>query len=154
MVAALPFRMLCRMYGARAAYFLMLHSRIATKDEKYRLQEFTCYTTMLRLVALWFLIEIGLGSRCSTQAVKNGNIRHMKDVTDCLAETGYEGMLSAESLLENLALFASYLTAKWVVIDEEGSSREGCIQEELNAQSQLTFDFLYDMVDWLRSKGL
>ena len=37
----LPFRMLCRKYGATAAYTPMLHSRIFTESEKYRNEEFT-----------------------------------------------------------------------------------------------------------------
>lgn len=37
----LPFRMLCRKYGAEAAYTPMLHSRIFTENEKYRMTEFT-----------------------------------------------------------------------------------------------------------------
>lgn len=37
----LPFRMLCRRYGAEAAYTPMLHSRIFTESEKYRNEEFT-----------------------------------------------------------------------------------------------------------------
>lgn len=37
----LPFRMLCRKYGAEAAYTPMLHSRIFTETAKYRDQEFT-----------------------------------------------------------------------------------------------------------------
>lgn len=37
----LPFRMLCRKYGAQAAYTPMLHSRIFCETEKYRSQEFT-----------------------------------------------------------------------------------------------------------------
>ncbi|KAL2486307.1 FMN-linked oxidoreductase superfamily protein [Abeliophyllum distichum] len=34
----LPFRMLCRKYGAQAAYTPMLHSRIFTENEKYRVR--------------------------------------------------------------------------------------------------------------------
>lgn len=37
----LPFRMLCRKYGAQAAYTPMLHARIFSENEKYRSQEFT-----------------------------------------------------------------------------------------------------------------
>ena len=37
----LPFRMLCRKYGATAAYTPMLHSRIFNETEKYRKEEFT-----------------------------------------------------------------------------------------------------------------
>ncbi|CAL9129414.1 unnamed protein product [Musa textilis] len=40
----------------------------------------------------------------------NGNIRHMGDVYDCLDHTGADGVLSAESLLENPALFAGFRT--------------------------------------------
>jgi hypothetical protein len=37
----LPFRMLCRRYGAGAAYTPMLHSRIFSENEKHRDMEFT-----------------------------------------------------------------------------------------------------------------
>jgi tRNA-dihydrouridine synthase 1 len=37
----LPFRMLCRRYGATAAYTPMLHSRIFSENEKHRDMEFT-----------------------------------------------------------------------------------------------------------------
>lgn len=37
----LPFRILCRKYGAQAAYTPMLHSRIFYDNKKYRSQEFT-----------------------------------------------------------------------------------------------------------------
>ena len=35
----------------------------------------------------------------------NGNIRNLQDVHDCIAYTGAEGVMSAESLLEDPALF-------------------------------------------------
>ncbi|KAJ0450444.1 putative tRNA-dihydrouridine(16/17) synthase (NAD(P)(+)) [Helianthus annuus] len=39
----LPFRMLCRKYGAEAAYTPMLHSRSFAESKKFRLREFsTC----------------------------------------------------------------------------------------------------------------
>jgi tRNA-dihydrouridine synthase 1 len=37
----LPFRMLCRRYGAHAAYTPMLHSRLYSENDKYRSMEFT-----------------------------------------------------------------------------------------------------------------
>ena len=43
----------------------------------------------------------------------NGNIRHMDDVQDCLEHTGADRVLSAETLLENPALFAEFWTAEW-----------------------------------------
>ena len=37
----LPFRLLCRRYGATAAYTPMLHSRLFLEDERYRAEHFT-----------------------------------------------------------------------------------------------------------------
>ncbi|KAL5079799.1 hypothetical protein RYX36_008220 [Vicia faba] len=37
----LPFRLLCKKYGAQAAYTPMLHSRIFSETDKYRKEEFT-----------------------------------------------------------------------------------------------------------------
>lgn len=50
----LPFRLLCRKYGADAAYTPMLHSRLFTEDGKYRSVEFTTckvVSTCLSLVS-------------------------------------------------------------------------------------------------------
>lgn len=54
----LPFRMLCRKFGAEAAYTPMLHSRIFTETEKYRDQEFTTckvYTTFCSFTFSWLM---------------------------------------------------------------------------------------------------
>lgn len=45
----LPFRMLCRKYGAEAAYTPMLHSRLFTENQKYRSQEFTTCKVLVSL---------------------------------------------------------------------------------------------------------
>lgn len=300
----LPFRMLCRKYGADAAYTPMLHSRIFTENEKYRSQEFTTceedrplfvqfcandpdilLEAARRVEPYCDYVDINLGcpqriakrgnygaflmdklplvkslveklalnlevpvsckirlfsdlqdtikyarmleeAGCSLLAVHgrtrdekdgkkiranwdaikavresvripvlaNGNIRHMDDVHRCLAETGVEGVLSAESLLENPALFAGYRTAEWVVDGEKGNSDgkldqadllveylklceqylvpwrmirahmhkmlgewfkvQPQVRDELNAQSKLTFEFLYGLVDRLRELGV
>ncbi|XVF15510.1 hypothetical protein REPUB_Repub09cG0160100 [Reevesia pubescens] len=124
----------------------------------------------------------------------NGNIRHMDDVQSCLEETGADGVLSAESLLENPALFAGFRMADWVA-DNEKENVDGkldqadllveylklCerypvpwrmirahvhkmlgdwfriqphVREDLNSQSMLTFEFLYNLVDRLRELGV
>ncbi|WOK92899.1 tRNA-dihydrouridine(16/17) synthase [Canna indica] len=216
----LPFRMLCRKYGAEAAYTPMLHSRIFSENEKYRTMEFTtckedrplfvqfcandpdvlleaarvvepycdyvdinlgcpqriarrgnygaflmdnlplikslveklssnlqvpvsckirifpnlqdtlAYAKMLEEAGCSLLAvhgrtkdeKDGKKFRADWDAIKavkdavaipvlaNGNIRHMDDVHDCLNHTCADGVLSAESLLENPALFAGYST--------------------------------------------
>ncbi|XP_066371225.1 uncharacterized protein [Miscanthus floridulus] len=219
----LPFRMLCRRYGADAAYTPMLHSRIFSENEKYRSMEFTtckedrplfvqfcandpdillqaakmvepycdyvdinfgcpqriarrgnygaflmdnlplvkslvqnlaanlhvpvsvkirvfprledtlAYAKMLEeagasLVAVHGRTrdeKDGKKFRADWDAIKavkdalrvpvlaNGNIRHMEDVKNCLEHTGADGVLSAETLLENPALFAGFRTKEW-----------------------------------------
>lgn len=230
----LPFRMLCRKYGAEAAYTPMLHSRIFTENEKYRDMEFTtckedrplfvqfcandpdvlleaakkvepycdyvdinfgcpqriarrgnygaflmdnlplikslveklannlqvpvsckirifpdlkdtlAYAKMLEDAGCALLAvhgrtrdeKDGKKVRADWDAIRevrhtvkipvlaNGNIRHMDDVRSCLMHTEAEGVLSAESLLENPALFAGFRTAEWK--DERGSSYDKC----------------------------
>ncbi|WCJ31257.1 tRNA-dihydrouridine synthase B [Euphorbia peplus] len=55
----------------------------------------------------------------------NGNIRHMDDVVLCLKETSVDGVLSADPLYENPALFAGFRTAEWAV----GDVREGNLDQ-------------------------
>ncbi|KAJ0726414.1 putative tRNA-dihydrouridine(16/17) synthase (NAD(P)(+)) [Helianthus annuus] len=284
----LPFRILCRRYGAEAAYSPMLHSRIFSENAKYRSQEFTtckedrplfvqfCANdpeTLLeaarRVEACCDYVDINLGcpqriarrgnygaflmdklpvikslveklaynlhvpvsckirifpdlqdtlnyakmledAGCSLLAVHgrtrdekdgkkiranwdairavkhalripvlaNGNIRHMDDVNDCLEHTGADGVLSAESLLENPALFAGFGTVDqrdlvveylqlcekypvpWRMIRSHVHKMLGewfrvhpHVREDLNKQSKLSFEFLYDMVNRLRDLG-
>ncbi|XP_051136319.1 uncharacterized protein LOC127254973 isoform X4 [Andrographis paniculata] len=237
----LPFRLLCRKYGAQAAYTPMLHSRIFTETEKYRSQEFTTckedrplfvqfcandpdvlleaarrvepycdyvdinfgcpqriarrgnygaflmdnlplvkslveklsqnldvpvsckvrifpdlqdtikYAKMLEEAGCALLAVHGRTRdekdmkkfRANWNAIKavreavripvlaNGNIRHVEDAALCLEETGAQGVLSAESLLENPALFAGYRTPEWASGDEETCSDGGLDQAEL-----------------------
>ncbi|KAK1260972.1 Pyridoxal biosynthesis protein PDX1.1 [Acorus gramineus] len=61
----------------------------------------------------------------------NGNIRHMDDVQSCLDHTGADGVLSAETLLENPALFAGFRTAEWREGDGEMSQDCRLDQAEL-----------------------
>ncbi|KAK6128696.1 hypothetical protein DH2020_037546 [Rehmannia glutinosa] len=139
----LPFRLLCRKYGAQAAYTPMLHARIFSESEKYRSEEFTTYTInyakMLeeagcallavhgrtrdekdgkKIRANWKIIK-AVRDAVRIPVLANGNIRHVEDAWQCIEETGVEGVLSAETLLENPALFAGYRTAEWVLGHEE-----------------------------------
>nr|VDD28683.1 unnamed protein product [Brassica oleracea] len=59
----------------------------------------------------------------------NGNVRCVEDVDDCIRETGVEGVLSAETLLENPAAFAGFRTAAWA--KEEGYVDGGLDQGDL-----------------------
>ncbi|CAN8251407.1 unnamed protein product [Cochlearia groenlandica] len=67
----------------------------------------------------------------------NGNVRCIEDVDDCIKETGVEGVLSAETLLENPAVFAGFRTAEWAKDSEE----EGYVDGGLD-QGDLVVEYL------------
>lgn len=67
----------------------------------------------------------------------NGNVRCIEDVDNCIKETGVEGVLSAETLLENPAAFAGFRTAEWVSENEE----EGFVDGGLD-QGDLVVEYL------------
>lgn len=69
----------------------------------------------------------------------NGNIRHIEDAWQCLEETGVEGILSAESLLENPALFAGYRTAEWVSSGDEDICHDGKLDQAELLEEYLKF---------------
>ncbi|ONK79897.1 tRNA-dihydrouridine(16/17) synthase [NAD(P)(+)]-like [Asparagus officinalis] len=248
----LPFRMLCRKYGAQAAYTPMLHSRIFSENDKYRSMEFTtckedrplfvqfCANDPDTLLEAAKIVEpycdyvdINLGcpqriarrgyygaflmenlplirslveklvanlqvpvsckirifpnpqdtisyakmleeAGCSLVAVHgrtrdekdgkkfradwnvirsvknalripvlaNGNIRHMEDVKECLDQTGTDGVLSAETLLENPALFAGFRTAEWRESIGDDQSSDVVNGEGLLNQADLVEEYL------------
>lgn len=170
-----------KMLEAAGCALLAVHGR--TRDEK----------DGKKFRANWKVIK-AVRDALRIPVLANGNIRHIEDAWQCLEETGVEGVLSAESLLENPALFAGCRTAEWVLGHEE-TSKDGkldqaellveylkfCekypvpwrmirshvhkllgewfrihpnVRDDLNAQSKLTFEFLYDMVDRLRELGV
>ncbi|XP_006280438.2 tRNA-dihydrouridine(16/17) synthase [NAD(P)(+)]-like [Capsella rubella] len=67
----------------------------------------------------------------------NGNVRCIEDVDNCIEETGVEGVLSAETLLENPAVFAGFRTAEWAANNEE----EGFVDGGLD-QGDLVVEYL------------
>ncbi|KAL6587654.1 hypothetical protein OROMI_000632 [Orobanche minor] len=160
---------------------LAVHGR--TRDEK----------DGKKIRANWKIIK-SVRDSVNIPVLANGNIRHVEDAYECLKETGAEGVLSAESLLENPALFAGYRMGEWVLSEGE-VFRDGdldqaelvveylkiCekypvpwrmirshvhkmlgewfrvrpdVRDELNAQSMLSFEFLYGIVDRLRGFGV
>ncbi|KAG2265194.1 hypothetical protein Bca52824_072273 [Brassica carinata] len=68
----------------------------------------------------------------------NGNVRCIEDVEDCIKETGVEGVLSAETLLENPAVFAGFRTTEWAKGSEE---EEGYVDGGLD-QGDLVVEYL------------
>ncbi|XP_071710583.1 uncharacterized protein [Rutidosis leptorrhynchoides] len=86
---------------------LTIHGR--TRDEK----------DMKNIRANWKAIR-AVKNAVRIPVLANGNIRHMGDVIQCLEDTGADGVISAESLLENPALFSGFNTVKWVFDSEDG----------------------------------
>ncbi|KAK9053252.1 hypothetical protein SSX86_029885 [Deinandra increscens subsp. villosa] len=145
---------------------LAVHGR--TRDEK----------DGKRIRASWDAIH-AVKKALKIPVLANGNIRHMGDVKNCLDQTGADGVLSAESLLENPALFTRFGTVDqgdlvveylklcekypvpWRMIRSHVHKMLGewfrvhpHVREDLNKQSKLSFVFLYDMVDRLRDLGV
>lgn len=85
--------------------------------------------------ANWSAIK-AVRSAVRIPVLANGNIRHMDDVRSCLEHTGVDGVLSAESLLENPALFGGYRTAEWIEGDD-GSMEDGGLD-----QAELVLEYL------------
>lgn len=112
-----------RMLEDAGCSLLAVHGR--TRDEK----------DGKKFRADWNVIK-AVKKAVSIPVLANGDIRHIGDVQRCLEETGADGVLSAESLLENPALFAGFQTAEWAL-----GSEEGCKDGELD-QGNLLVEYL------------
>lgn len=62
-------------------------------------------TTPLSDVTRVLLLLCSAPQALSIPVLANGNIRNLQDAYDCMAYTGADGVLSAESLLDDPALF-------------------------------------------------
>mmetsp|Transcript_4843 Transcript_4843/g.12697 ORF Transcript_4843/g.12697 Transcript_4843/m.12697 type:complete len:428 (+) Transcript_4843:149-1432(+) len=81
-----------RMIQDAGCQLLAVHGR--TRDQK-RCREIRADWDMIKAVKEELEIPV----------LANGNVRHIGDALDCMAYTGCQGVLSAEPLLENPALF-------------------------------------------------
>ncbi|CAN6562924.1 unnamed protein product [Malus baccata var. baccata] len=104
-----------RMLEDAGCSLLAVHGR--TRDEK----------DQKKVQANWEAIG-AVKNALRIPVLANGNIRHMDDVRDCLEATGADGVLAAESILENPALFAGFRTAKWAAENEE-SRKDGKLDQ-------------------------
>ncbi|KAM1606537.1 hypothetical protein ACFX1Z_027227 [Malus domestica] len=104
-----------RMLEDAGCSLLAVHGR--TRDEK----------DQKKVQANWEAIR-AVKNALRIPVLANGNIRHMDDVRDCLEATSADGVLSAESLLENPTLFAGFRTAKWAAENEE-SRKDGKLDQ-------------------------
>lgn len=110
-----------RMLEEAGCSLLAVHGR--TRDEK----------DGKKFRADWNVIK-AVKEAVKIPVLANGNVRHMEDVLNCLEQTGADGVLSAETLLENPALFAGFHTEEW---NEKDNDVDGGLD-----QSDLALEYL------------
>ncbi|MCD7455003.1 hypothetical protein HAX54_026731 [Datura stramonium] len=144
----LPFRLLCRKYGAEAAYTPMLHSRLFNEDEKYRSVEFT---TCKRIAKRW-----NYGVMDNLSLVKSLVEKLANNLNVCIMQPNFPNLARYTQLCkdvggmqapENHPFSCAQLLGEWFRIQPS-------VREDLNKQYKLTFEFLYDLVNRLRELGV
>ncbi|XP_072943458.1 tRNA-dihydrouridine(16/17) synthase [NAD(P)(+)]-like isoform X2 [Epargyreus clarus] len=141
----LAWRILCRRHGAELCYTPMFHSNVFTKDAKYRKEIFTTCPTDRPLIVQMLqdagckLLTVhgrtreqkgpltGIANWKHIQAIReavtvpmfaNGNIQCLEDVHRCIDYIKVDGVMSAEGILTNPALFEGINPLSWEIAEE------------------------------------
>lgn len=112
----------------------------------------------------WIIIK-RIKEAVSIPVIANGGISNLEDANRCMRETGVDGVMSSEALLENPKLFSSegnlkfqinYIQSQFDTVDEYLALVEGYYKHEpkLDAVRSHLFKLLYRFVDASKNSDL